>query len=187
MVDRSEHGVHRRVAGHHDLRLDGIGDLLFRASGASVLDVGSNRGMAGYEFACNGAKLIHGIDNYELGITVSREVFADIRNVVHRFEVVDLTGGEAAIKTAFGDSYGRYDIVLLLAVVHKLKRIMPPKEFRALMLGFGTRAIRYVGWRGYEEEIPYLDEVFRDAGLFRIHTSSISESITPAAIWRRPL
>jgi hypothetical protein len=175
----------RRVQGHHDLRLDGIGDLLHRARGASVLDIGCNRGLAGFEFAYNGAERVMGMDNYEDGITTCRHLFCDLRSVKHRFEVVDLTGGEPAIRKAFGkDADLSHDIVLMLATYHKLKRIMSKGELDSLMRYFGKVTKKYFGWRGYEEEISVLDDVLGGVGLTRIHTSMISD-IQPAAIWMR--
>lgn len=103
----------RRVQGYHDLRLDGISDLLHRARGATVFDIGCNRGLAGFEFASNGADRIMGIDNYEEGIIACRHLFADLRAVKHRFEVVDLTGGVGALRKAFGaDADLTHDITL---------------------------------------------------------------------------
>jgi SAM-dependent methyltransferase len=180
-----EERLMRRVQGYHDLRLDGIGDLLHRARGASVLDIGCNRGLAGFEFAYNGASRVMGMDNYEDGIIAARHIFCDLRSVEHRFEVVDLTGGEKAIRAAFGkDADAKHDIVLMLATYHKLKRIMPAGDLSKLMKFFGMRTSRYFGWRGYEEEIAAIDRDFQDVGLVRIHTSMISD-IQPAAIWAR--
>jgi ribosomal protein L11 methylase PrmA len=68
-------------------------DLVLRAKGKSVFDIGCNRGMVGYQFAEQGAAVVHGCDNYEMGIQTAREVFADLRFVEGRFEVVDLTQG----------------------------------------------------------------------------------------------
>lgn len=177
--------IERRVQGFHDLRLDGIGDLLHRARGATVFDIGCNRGLAGFEFAGNGASRVMGCDVDEPCIWVCRELFADLRAVPHRFEVVDLKGGEAAMRKAFGkDADIQHDIVLMLATYHKLKRIMPASELSALMRYFGSKTARYFGWRGYEDEIPQLDKDLSEAGLTRIHTSLISD-IQPAAIWAR--
>lgn len=174
----------RRVQGHHDLRLDGIGDLLHRARGASVLDIGCNRGLAGFEFAYNGATRVYGMDNYHDGIVAARHVFCDLRSVKHRFEVVDLTGGEAAIRKAFGkDTDLKHDVVLMLAIYHKLKRL-PGCDLPALMRYFGSKTAKYFGWRGYEDEIPLIDKQLAPVGLTRIHTSMISD-IQPAAIWAR--
>ncbi len=175
----------RRVQGFHDLRLDGLSDLLHRARDATVFDIGCNRGLAGFEFAGNGAERVMGCDNYENGIIACRHLFCDLRAVKHRFEVVDLTGGEAAMRKAFGkDANLGHDIVLMLATYHKLKRIMPAKALSELMRYFGNKTDRYFAWRGYQEEIAPLDDDLGKAGLKRIHTSMISD-IQPAAIWAR--
>lgn len=175
----------RRVQGYHDLRLDGIGDLLHRARGATVFDIGCNRGLAGFEFACNGAHRVMGCDNYEDGIVAARHLFCDLRGTEHRFEVVDLTAGEAGLRKAFGkDADLKHSIVLMLATYHKLKRIMTPKDLSALMRYFGSRTGEFFGWRGYEDELPQLDRDLGAVGLTRIHTSMISD-IQPAAIWAR--
>lgn len=175
----------RRVQGYHDLRLDGIGDLIHRARGATVFDIGCNRGLAGFEFAVNGAKRVMGCDIYEDGIIVCRHLFCDLRAVQHRFEVIDLTGGEPAIRAVFGkDTDLKHDIVLMLATYHKLKRIMSEKALSALMQFFGRSTAKYFGWRGYEDEIKLIDRDLGAAGLVRIQTSMISD-IQPAAIWQR--
>lgn len=175
----------RRVQGYHDLRLDGIGDLVSRARDATVFDIGCNRGLAGFEFAQNGAKRVYGCDVYEDGIIACRHLFCDLRSVRHRFEVVDLTGGAAAMKKAFGsESEMNHDITLMLATFHKLKRIMKPNDLTELVKYFGARTAKYLGWRGYPDEMPVLDRDLEGVGLRRIHTSYISD-IQPAAIWAR--
>lgn len=175
----------RRVQGYHDLRLDGIGDLLHRARGASVFDIGCNRGLAGFEFACNGASRVMGCDIYEDGIIAARHLFCDLRSVHHRFEVVDLTGGEKAMEKAFGGEANlKHDIVLMLATYHKLRRIMPTTQLSELVRWFGSRANKYFGWRGHQQEIHELDKDLGMVGLVRIQTSMISD-IQPAAIWAR--
>lgn len=175
----------RRVQGFHDLRLDGIGDLLHRARGASVFDIGCNRGLAGFEFASNGANRVMGCDIYQDGIVAARHVFCDLRAVHHRFEVVDLTGGPEAIQKAFGKDAGlKHDIVLMLATYHKLRRIMPSNKLGELVRWFGSKTEKYFAWRGYQEEIPELDKHLGMEGMIRIHTSMISD-IQPAAIWAR--
>jgi hypothetical protein len=175
----------RRVQGYHDLRLDGISDLLHRARDASVFDIGCNRGLAGFEFASNGASRVMGCDNYEDGIIACRHLFADLRAVPHQFEVVDLTGGEDAYVEAFGvHAKLKHDITLMLATYHKLARIMPEKKLSALMQFFGSKTLKYFAWRGYPEEIQAIDADMEKVGLKRIHTSMISD-IQPAAIWAR--
>jgi 2-polyprenyl-3-methyl-5-hydroxy-6-metoxy-1,4-benzoquinol methylase len=182
--------VQRRVAGINNIRLDGMTDLVLRAKGKSVFDIGCNRGMVGYQFAEQGAALVHGCDIYDIGIQTAREVFADLRYVEARFEVVDLTQGPKALGI-FNTS--GYDIVLCLATYHKLKRLMPPAELTALMQHFGRWTRKYFGWRGTsdkpdenEQEIAMLDRDFRDCGLRRVHTSYLSSDLGVAAIWARP-
>lgn len=181
--------VQRRVAGYHDVRMDGISDLVLRARGKSVFDIGCNRGMVGFEFATNGAAVVHGCDIYEKGIEAAREVFADLRSVESRFEVVDLTKGPAALQT-FGGV--KYDITLCLATYHKLKRVMSPEDLSKLMRYFGQATKGYFGWRATsfehaenDKEIANLDQDMGEVGLTRIHTSYISAELGVAAIWSR--
>lgn len=179
----------RRVAGYHDQRLDGMLDLVIRARDATVFDIGCNRGLVGFELANNGATTVHGCDNYEDGIRFARELFADLRNVVSQFEVVDLTMGPDILKSYF---FNKYDIVLLLATYHKIKRTMPPHKLTELMVYLADLTGHYFGWRGTsdkqcenEEEMRALDRDLGSRGLKRIHTSYISSELNMAAIWGR--
>lgn len=181
--------VQRRVAGANESRLDGMHDLMLRAKGKTVFDIGCNRGLVGYLFAQHGASMVHGCDNYELGITTAREWFADHRYVESRFEVVDLTAGQKSLGVF--NSPG-YDIVLCLATYHKLKRLMPAAELTKLMQFFGRWSKKYFGWRGTsdkpdenEQEIAALDRDFAPIGLRRVHTSYLSSELGVAAIWAR--
>jgi SAM-dependent methyltransferase len=185
----ADYKVQRRVAGFHDWRLDGISDLMHRAYGASVFDIGCNRGMVGFEFARNGASKVHGCDIFDQGIAAAREVFADLRSVDSRFEVVDLTQGPKALK-AFGGN--QYDITLCLATYHKLKRTMAKSELSDLVQYFGRLTKGYFGWRATsdkpdenDQEIANLDRDLGAEGLRRIHTSYISRELGVAAIWAR--
>lgn len=179
----------RRVAGWHDVRMDGMTDLVMRARGASVLDIGCNRGLVGFEFACNGASIVHGCDIFGPGIVTAREIFADLRSVQSKFEVVDLTGGPKAFAAAFGAQ--DYDFVVLLATYHKLKRIMAPDALAELMTDFARRCAGFLAWRGTSDkpdenwqEMKALDDLLAPRGLRRRHTSELSD-LGLAAIWAR--
>lgn len=185
-----EKALMRRVAGYHDLRMDGMTDLVLRARGASVLDVGCNRGLVGFELANNGAALVHGCDNYESGIAVARELFADLRSVANKFEVVDLTLGARALEAAFGEQ--RYDIVVVLATFHKLRRAMPPDRFLELLRDLGKRTLKWFAWRATsdkplenDQEMRIIDSEFAQLGLKRVHTSHLSRTLGVCAIWER--
>lgn len=186
----SEYKLQRRVAGYHDIRMDGMTDLVTRAKGASVFDIGCNRGLVAFEMANNGADIVHGCDIFHEGIRTAREIFADLRAVQSHFAVLDLTGGAQVVANEFGAT--QYDIVLCLATYHKLKRIMPAEPLADLFVHFGKRTRRYFGWRATsekpdenEEEMKALDGTLLRAGLRRIHTSYISEILGVAAIWAR--
>lgn len=180
MADWTDKGVQRRIISFSGFRLDGLADLLSRAAGRSVFDIGCNRGMVGYDFALAGAAVVHGCDNYEMGMNVAREVFADIRSVDSRFEVVDLTGGPGAVKKAFGDSYRtHYDFTLMLAVYHKLRRIMKIEDLLYLVDHFAHHCGRFFVWRGSREELPEFEPVLLKRNFRRIHYSEICEIMLP--------
>lgn len=184
-----DYRIERRVAGFHDVRMDGMTDLVVRARGASVFDVGCNRGLVGFEMANNGAKMVHGCDNYALGILTAKELFADLRAVESQFEVVDLSKGTAALRP-FGNL--SYDIVLMLATHHKIARMMTPQALSELMKNLGRRTIKYFGWRATstqrdqnDSEMASLDRDLGAVDMKRVHTSYISAELGLCAIWAR--
>lgn len=184
-----ERTLMRRVAGHHNVRLDGMGDLLLRAPGASVMDIGCNRGMVAYDFALNGATTIHGCDIDKQCILVAREWYADLRAVESKFEDIDLSKGPSSL-APFGNA--EWDIVLMLATYHKIKRVMEPKHLSDLIEHFGARTKKFFAWRGTSEkanenegEMFNLDRDLKMVGLKRIHTSYLSQTLGVAAIWAR--
>ncbi len=181
-----EKKLKRRCIGKHDMRLFGIEQLLSFAPEASVFDIGCNRGRISDEFARNGAKLVHGCDYYQPGIWEARSWFKEWPQVKCKFETVDLTGGGDALRKAFQEEYlDRYDIVVMLATYHKLKRQMQPDALNKLMLHIGKRVGKYFGWRGYPDEAKELDNLLGPIGLTRVHYSEIAKSMEPAAIWER--
>src|SRR4029079_4601712 len=145
----------RRVVGIHEIRFDGLSDLLLRAHGCSVLDVGCNRGHLGWDFAMNGARLVHGCDIDGPSIQCARMWFSEHPHVESKFGVVNLEQGPKAVEQAFGSSV--YDIVLLIGVQHKLKRVMDAASLDLLLVHLGKRASVYFGWNGYSEDMRQMD------------------------------
>jgi|SRR5665213_388995 len=176
-----QNAVPRKIAGYHNDRLDGISDILLRAKGASVLDVGCYRGMVSLEFAYNGASLIHGCDRFAAGIETARQIFADIP-VQSQFEIVELTGGYKAIEAAFGSSrLSDYDIVLFLGVHQNLKDKMKTEALNELTFDLAKRAKRYFVHRSTEPDL--LDPILKRAGLHMVQQSTLSNIVGPSAIW----
>ena len=183
----TENKLQRRVAGHHNLRLDGVGDILTRARDASVFDIGCSLGQVSHDFVLNGATKVHGCDIDPLCVHVAKHWFHNFRAVDSKFEVVDLRKGPSAL-----DGFDkRYDIVVMLATYHKLRRVMEEPLLFSLMENIAGRVEKYFVWRGTSEkahenehEISLLDRNFGET-LKRIHTSQLSLQLGAAAIWKR--
>jgi 2-polyprenyl-3-methyl-5-hydroxy-6-metoxy-1,4-benzoquinol methylase len=176
-----KHPVRRSGVGSHDIREIGLRDLLLFAGGASVIDIGCNRGHIGYEFYRHGARLVHGCDIYGPGIQAARQWFAEL-TVQSKFEVVDLTQGATGLNRAFGGE--QYDIVLFVGVLHKLKRMMEAAALSDLATHLGNRALKFVAWNGYTEDLPTMDKAMSAANLRRMHYSEFARPGV-AAIWMR--
>lgn len=187
MVDRSPQGIMRRVAGSHDNRLEGVGDLccIGRAFGKTVFDVACNRGMVGFEFARNGAALVHGCDMDPECISVAKQVHADMRAHESWFETVDLLGGPSAIKAAFDKRYlNQYDFFLAFGIWHKLERVMTPEDLETLFVHFAKKAKEFFIWRGGKELEVIKGYCEKAGGLKLVQWSELSE-IGPIAVWQR--
>jgi len=116
-------------------------------------------------------------------MAAAEQWFSEVVECESKFVALDLIAGASALDAAFPRT--RYDIVLMLGVLHKLRREMTPEAVSGLMRNLGQRAIEYFGWSGYTEEIPQLDFDMGACGLKRIHTSEMAGIGHPAAIWRR--
>lgn len=173
----------RRVVGIHEIRFDGFSDLLLRAHGCSVFDVGCNRGHVGWDFAANGARLVHGCDIDGPSIQCARIWFSEHPHVESKFEIVDLEKGPAAVKQAFGDQ--TYDIVMFIGVQHKLKRVMTNENLAALINHLGQRALTYFAWNGYSEDLPFTNAIVSKLGLKLVHTSELALEGKPSVIWKK--
>lgn len=92
-------------------QLIGLEELLAKASGMTVLDVGCAEGLIGRELLERGASQVHGID------TVGEYIQRAKRNQGRHGATFAVANGEAF-------EPGEYDIVLLLAVLHKMKMPM---------------------------------------------------------------
>ena len=189
-MDWTDKGVQRRIINFSAYRLDGLADLLPRGRDASVFDVGCNRGAVCHDFVLAGAKLVHGCDNGKetdatTVIDTANKWFADIRSVEARFEVVDLTHGPEAVKLAFGSRYlAKYDIMLMLAVYHKLRRVMPLENLLQLVDHFARHTGKFFVWRGHKDEMQEFEPTLLKLGFSLVHYSHICQVSRPA--WVNP-
>jgi SAM-dependent methyltransferase len=198
----TDKGVQRRIINFSAFRLDGLADLLPRAKrsvpGNSVFDIGCNRGAVCYDFVLAGAGLVHGCDNGMEAdgtkvVDTANKWFADIRSVDARFEHVDLSGGPAAVSKAFGKHYrDKYDFVLMLAVYHKLRRVMPLEKLLDLVDHFAQHTGKFFVWRGGDDQRAEFEPVLTRRNFKLVHYSSICEVVMadtpdavpqPCAVW----
>lgn len=134
----------------------GFADLYRFARGASILDIGCKRGQICFEFAAHGASYVYGIDNNPHNTVIAKAIFADVSSCSHVFECADV------LKLNFEPFANRsFDIVLLLATYHKLKRqdaIRAPQ----LVARLGQIAKRFFVWGGYLAEMPEIEAALGD-------------------------
>jgi SAM-dependent methyltransferase len=196
MADWTDRGIQRRAINYSGFRLDGLCDLLPRMPGASVFDIGCNRGGVCDDCVFFGAKVVHGCDIFPDGIFTANQRFADNRSIEARFEIVDLTGGAVAVEKAFGQYYRtEYDFMMMLAVYHKLRRVMKSDQLLQLVDHFVRHTGKFFVWRGSQEEKEEFEPVLLNRNFKLVHWSVISEvghpkdakniSRQPAAIWSR--
>lgn len=96
-------------------QLKGLAPALEAARGKTVLDLGCAEGLISYEFLAAGADHVHGIDSQEESLAVARARRNGELNIT--FECANLNDGIPA-----PGKKREYEIVLLLAILHKLRQ-----------------------------------------------------------------
>lgn len=195
MADWTDKGIQRRAINYSAFRLDGLCDLFPRLPGASVFDIGCNRGGVCDDCVFYGARIVHGCDVLPDGVALANQRFADNRAVEARFEVVDLVNGPGAVKKAFGEHYRKeYDFMFMLAVYHKLRRVMPLDHLLYLIDHFAHHTGKFFVWRGSREERPEFEHLLLKRNFRLAHYSEICEVMLPefpmpvaqpSAIWAK--
>jgi hypothetical protein len=144
-------------------RLDGLTDLLAYAPMARVLDIGCHRGLVGYEFVKLGAVLVHGCD-------------LDAQSEFHVKNLAD--------PDALDWCLPNYDIVLLLGMYHKLKRVMPTDRLEQLIEALAVKSTLFA-WNGAAEEHAEIAGIL--TGMTLAHWSRLTRHPTAVtAVWRHP-
>lgn len=96
-----------------DEQLIGLGPLLAEASGKTVLDVGCAEGLIAFELAKAGATMVRGIEIIVRHLKVAERLKAGLP--------CEFAVGDANIYNPAVNFEREYDIVLLLAILHKLQ------------------------------------------------------------------
>lgn len=90
-------------------QLTGLDPVLAEAAGAAVLDVGCAEGLISLELARYGARHVHGVEIVSTHVDVANRLRGDLPC---SFEVADVNDWTPS---------GNYQIVLMLAILHKLR------------------------------------------------------------------
>lgn len=146
----------------------GVAELLPEARGKSVLDLGCAEGLISMEFAAAGASPVYGCDcNHRLLPTANQ--LKHSRGLDVQFERVNLNDPIFA-----GSDIGpckRYDIVLALAILHKLRQPQAAAEWAAgltksvLVIRLPRKSIGVIASKHWPEITCDLREVLPKHGL----------------------
>ncbi len=138
----------------------GLQPALDEAPGKAVADLGCAEGMISLEFAKAGAKSIYACDCNAEMIKTARELVGNASVMFERKDLNDMIAGEAK----------QYDIVLALAIIHKLRDPAEATRFIAdsarslvvVRLPYGSRG----AFKSKSAPHAQCDthEVFRDRG-----------------------
>jgi len=94
-------------------QMTGLQPALAGTPGRSVLDLGCAEGLIGREFARAGAAAVHGVEMQERHLIIARELCAGLPMTFQCADLDEMAARDSALPP-------RYDIVLALAVLHKL-------------------------------------------------------------------
>ncbi|HAV77201.1 MAG TPA: hypothetical protein DCX53_07595 [Anaerolineae bacterium] len=128
-------------------RIDGLEFLLNNCKGASILDVGCAEGLISYEFAKNGAKLIHGFEIDRRRVEFAKLLFQEVP-IEHNFVAANI----AVDFNKFQKQHShflldKYDIVLYLGVYHHLIKQNSVEVVQGFISAMLSRTINYFAVR----------------------------------------
>lgn len=138
VIEKLQHAVERRVVGEKNFTSDtfsrfvGLEELLDNAQGKSVLDLGCNESLISYEFARNGARLIHGLEKDFSRVVFGKRLFRDVA-IEHRVETSDFSHPPARLDQEHAWLLPKYDMVLFLGVYHHLTLVLDEAGLRAFL------------------------------------------------------
>ncbi len=169
MLSKIEEMGEKNYSGNIFDRLRGLEFVLAKCAGCDVLDIGSNEGLVSYEFARNGARLIHGFERDERMVGFAQRLFRDVP-IEGRFVAADL----AISGKEFAEKYGQlllaqYDVVLFLGVYHHLRRQGPMENLHSLIEVLLDKAKHWFVVR--TNRIPEFEPIILSRGFKLAHSS----------------
>lgn len=143
-------------------RVENLFDANVSFKDKSVLDVGCNMGIVGYELCKQSPKTYHGVDILDSHINVANSIFraVPVESNIESFDLTDDTVRASKLRP-------EYDVVLYLAVHQHLKRATNEMHTRRIALDLFARCKENLVFRG-----PDLEEIkliAKESG-FRINT-----------------
>lgn len=101
-------------------RLRGLEPILADCAGASLLDLGAAEGIVGHEFACRGARPVHGFELEPSRVTFAQHLSERANHEETTWRQADLTNWSAFASANADLLLDSYDIVLFLGLYHHL-------------------------------------------------------------------
>lgn len=162
--------------GHWDDRVAGLVELELPVEGASILDIGCNMGILGYELCKLSPSFYHGVERMRVHAFVARMIFQGVR-VEHKIDRINV-GRKKVREKVLRDSY---DIVLYLAVHQHIKKQIGEAAANEIFVDLLKRSRRCLVFRGPDyADVTALAE---ESGFARGDVVS-SSRINPVCIFR---
>jgi len=158
-------------------RLEGLFDLTLEYADASILDVGCNMGIIGYEICKRKPVFFHGVEAMLLHSLVAKMVFQGVE-VENRIERLDITAEKKRRKTLLSG----YDIIVYLAVHQHIRRQVGAAGAREVAADLFSRCRRSLVFRG-----PHLEEMSALAlsNGFELKEIIDNSNVNPLALFQR--
>jgi 2-polyprenyl-3-methyl-5-hydroxy-6-metoxy-1,4-benzoquinol methylase len=164
-----------------DEQMLGVTPALAEAAGKSVLDLGCAEGLIALEFAKAGASRVLGVEMLEYHLEVARRLCTDrpVEFICARLEEVT------------AEQLGRHDIVLALAIIHKLRDVKAGLELAAgackdLLVFRGPNYMQPDGWMRSKHwpTAVNVNQTMEACG-FRLEAAGPGPRGEPVQRWRR--
>lgn len=161
--------------------LGGLEPVLKSSNGAAVLDIGCHNGAVLRAFAENGAKVLHGADIWEEGLSEARKISRDDSRFTYGH--VDFRNGFQEVEKSI-PILPNYDVVLYCAVHQHLVRQMGEDEAEKFAQKCFERSTSRIIFRGPTDRISKLGHYLTNLGFAEEYQYVVSEK-GGVHVWKR--